>query len=67
MLMAGGGGGCHIKINHIWRGGRKGRIKERKPMCIVVRGEDRDVTEGDAFRGRIHTAGVHKEVDRPYT
>lgn len=37
-------------------------------MCIeCVRGEDRGMTEGDDFRGRIHTAGVHKEVDRPYT
>ena len=34
------------------------------PLC--VRGSDRAVGD-DAFREKIHTAGVHKVADRPYT
>lgn len=54
---------CRMERDHIWKG-RRAELKKGKACALLrVRGGDGE----DAFRGRIRTAGVHKEADRPYT
>lgn len=60
----------HISCREIDQRGEKerGRTKREKgTVCASLFFREGDRAVGDAFRGRIRTAGVHKEVDRPYT
>lgn len=57
-----------VKWKEIISGEEEEQNERKGIVCalLCVRGGDRAVGE-DAFRGRIHTAGVHKEADRPCT